>query len=187
MALIAAGGVIAAAVLRTVGSTAEYLAVAARVEVGATIDRSDLRTVRITVDPALEPIRASAADSVIGKFAAVALVPGTLLTQAQLTDSALPGPGRQLVGISLPQERMPAERVKPGASVLLVITTDEGPAANQQATAAPISIKAIVVDVRHGVKEGTTLLNVAVLERDGPLVAARAAAGRIVVALTTEN
>ena len=43
---------------------------------------------------------------------------------------------------------------------------------------------ATVIDVSAGAKEGTTLLNVAVAERDGPLVASRAAAGRIVVALT---
>ncbi|MEH0971549.1 SAF domain-containing protein [Micromonospora sp. CPCC 205546] len=187
VALVAAGGLIAAAVLRTVGTTAEYLAVSATVEVGSVLDRSDLSTVRITVDPALKPIKASAADQVIGRFAAVALVPGTLLTQAQLTDTAVPGQGQQLVGLSLPQERLPAERVKPGAEVLLVVTTDDGPVSNQQQTAAPMSIKATVVDVRAGTKEGTTLLNVAVAERDGPLVASRAAAGRIVVALTTGN
>ncbi|MEV0881368.1 SAF domain-containing protein [Micromonospora echinofusca] len=187
MALVAAGGLIAAAVLRQVGTTAEYLAVSTRVEVGSLIDGSDLSTVRITVDPALKPIRASAANQVIGRFAAVALVPGTLLTQAQLTDTAVPGQGQQLVGLSLPQERLPAERVKPGAEVLLVVTADDGPVSNQQQTAAPTSIKATVVDVRTGAKEGTTLLNVAVAERDGPLVASRAAAGRIVVALTTGN
>ncbi|WBC08900.1 SAF domain-containing protein [Micromonospora sp. WMMA1947] len=184
VALVAAGGLIATAVLRKVGTTAEYLAVSTTVEVGSVIDRSDLTTVRITVDPALKPIRASAADDVVGKFAAVALVPGTLLTQAQLTETAVPGQGQQLVGLSLPQERMPAERVKPGADVLLVVTADDGPVSNQQQSAAPISIKATVVDVRAGAKEGTTLLNVAVAERDGPLVASRAAAGRIVVALT---
>ncbi|MEU8284142.1 SAF domain-containing protein [Micromonospora sp. NPDC048905] len=185
MALVAAGGLIAAAVLRKVGTTAEYLAVSSTVEVGSTIDRSDLSTVRITVDPALKPIRAGAADEVIGKFAAVGLVPGTLLTRAQLTETAVPGQGEQLVGLSLSQERMPAERVKPGARVLLVVTPADGPAsAQQQTTAAPISITATVVDVRAGVKEGTTLLNVAVPDRDGPLVASRAAAGQIVVALT---
>jgi hypothetical protein len=74
--------------------------------------------------------------------------------------------------------------------VLLIITTDDSPVVNpqqaQQANgAAPQTIKATVVDVRPGVKEGSTLLNVAVLNRDGPLVAARSAQGRIVVALTT--
>ncbi|WP_328383713.1 SAF domain-containing protein [Micromonospora zamorensis] len=186
VALVAAGGLIAAAVLRKVGTTAEYLAVSSTVEVGSTVDRSDLSTVRITVDPALKPIRASAADEVIGKFAAVALVPGTLLTRAQLTDTAVPGQGEQLVGLSLPQERLPAERIKPGARVLLIVTADGGPVGDQQqGTAAPLSIKATAVDVRAGAKEGTTLLNVAVADRDGPLIASRAAAGRIVVALTT--
>lgn len=185
VALVAAGGLIAAAVLRKVGTTAEYLAVSSTVEVGSTIERSDLSTVRITVDPALKPIRASAADEVIGKFAAVALVPGTLLTRAQLTDTAVPGQGEQLVGLSLPQERLPAERIKPGARVLLIVTADGGPVGDQQATAAPLSIKATAVDVRAGAKEGTTLLNVAVADRDGPLIASRAAAGRIVVALTS--
>ncbi|MEV4824528.1 SAF domain-containing protein [Micromonospora sp. NPDC049274] len=186
MALVAAGGLIAAAVLRKVGTTAEYLAVSGTVEAGSPIDRSDLSTVRITVDPALKPIRAGAADEVIGKFAAVGLVPGTLLTRAHLTDTAVPGQGEQLVGLSLPQERVPAERVKPGAHVLLVVTSDEGPVPNQQQTTTPpISIKATVVDVRAGAKEGTTLLNVAVADRDGPLIASRAAAGRIAVALTT--
>ncbi|MEU8088638.1 SAF domain-containing protein [Micromonospora sp. NPDC049101] len=185
VALIAAGGLIAAAVLRKVGTTAEYLAVSSAVEVGSTIDRSDLSTVRITVDPALKPIRAGAADEVIGKYAAVGLVPGTLLTRAQLTETAVPGQGEQLVGLSLPQERMPAERVKPGARVLLVVTPVDGPASGQQqTTAAPINIMATVVDVRAGIKEGTTLLNVAVPDRDGPLIASRAAAGQIVVALT---
>ncbi|MGW5082034.1 SAF domain-containing protein [Micromonospora echinospora] len=186
VALVAAGGLIAVAVLRTVGTTAEYLAVNTTVEVGSTIERSDLSTVRITVDPTLKPIEASAADQIVGKFAAVALVPGTLLTRAQLTDRAVPGEGKQLVGLSLPPERLPADRVKPGAAVLLVVTADSGPVPNQQPNAtAPISINATVVDVHAGIREGTTLLNVAVAERDGPLVASRAAAGRIVVALTT--
>ncbi|MEU5872542.1 SAF domain-containing protein [Glycomyces sp. NPDC047369] len=186
VALVAAGGLIAAAVLRKVGTTAEYLAVNSAVEAGSAIDRSDLRTVRITVDPALKPIRASAANEVVGKFAAVGLVSGTLLTRAQLTETAVPKQGEQLIGVSLPQERMPAERVKAGARVLLVVTADDGPVSSQQQpTATPISIKATVVDVRAGAKEGTTLLNVAVPDREGPLIASRAAAGQIVVALTT--
>ncbi|GIJ24650.1 SAF domain-containing protein [Micromonospora lutea] len=89
VALVSTSGLIAVSVLRMVG-TEEYLAVGTRVEVGTVIDRSDLTTVRITVDPALKPIRASAADDVVGKFATVTLVPGTLLTQAQLTDAVVP-------------------------------------------------------------------------------------------------
>jgi hypothetical protein len=187
VALIAIGGLISWRVLETVGSTAEYLAVGQRVEAGGTVEAGDLTTVRITVDPALKPIRAADAKAVIGKYAAVALTPGTLLTEAQLTDQAVPGPGKQLVGMSLSEDRVPSQRLVPGNPVLLVITADDNPVANPQQAqqTAPQAIRATVVDVRPGAKEGSTLLNVAVLDRDGPLVAARSAQGRIVVALTT--
>lgn len=190
VALIAIGGLISWRVLATVGSTAEYLAVSQRVEVGGTVAAEDITTVRITVDPALKPIKAGDSKTVIGKYAAVALTPGTLLTSAQLTDQAVPGPGKQLVGMSLSEDRVPSQRLVPGDPVLLVITADDNPVASPQQAqqgngAAPQTIRATVVDVRTGVKEGSTLLNVAVLNRDGPLVAARSAQGRIVVALTT--
>ncbi len=189
IALIAVGGLIAWRVLATVGSTAEYLAVSQRVEVGAAVQADDLTTVRITVDPALKPIKSADANKVVGKYAVVGLTPGTLLTDAQLTDQAVPGPGKQLVGMSLGEDRVPSQRLVPGDSVLLIITDDEGPAVNPQGQqpgrSAPQTIKATVVDVRAGVKEGSTLLNVAVANRDAPVVAARSAAGRIVVSLTT--
>lgn len=186
--LIAAGGLIAARVLVSVGSTAEYLAVAKRVEIGTQLTRADLTVVRITVDPALKPMPASSTDRVVGRYAAVALVPGTLLAEGQLSDTAVPGAGKQLVGLSLTNDRLPTDRIRPGAQVMLVITGDDAPAVPNQpkdpALSAPMSIKATVIDVRPGTKDGTTLLNVAVVERDGPLVAARAAAGRVVVTLT---
>jgi hypothetical protein len=185
VAFVAVGGLIGWRLMVTVGTTGEYLAVVRQVEVGTALARADLTTVRITVDPALRPVKATRTDQVVGKHAAVTLVPGSLLTEAQLTDQAIPGAGQQLVGISLPPHRMPTQRVKPGATVLLVITTEDNPVQQQPqpAAAPPLSIKATVVDVASGVKEGDVLLNVAVPERDGPLVASRAAAGRIVVVL----
>jgi hypothetical protein len=187
VALIAAGGLIAWRVLLTVGATGEYLAVARAVEVGDVLTEADLTTVRITVDPALKPIGANKPDQVVGRHAAVALVPGTLLTAEQLTDRAYPGPGQQLVGISLSQDRLPHERLAPGASVLLVITTDDNVTQQQPAAGPPLNIAATVTDVAAGSKDGTMLVNVTVADRDGPLVAARAAAGRIAVVLAPGN
>ena len=186
VALIAAGGLIAWRVFQTVGTTHLYLAVNRPVAVSARMAAADLTTVRITADPALQPIPADRINTVVGKHAAVALVPGTLLTQAQLTDRPIPGPGRQLVGVSLAQDRMPAQRIKPGTQVLLVITSDQNGVQqpNQPAAAPPQTIQATVVDVTPGGKDGTVVVNVSVPDSDGPLVAARAAAGRIVIVLT---
>jgi len=187
VAMIAAGGLIAWRVLLTVGATGEYLAIARPVDVGDMLSEADLTTVRITVDPALNPIRSDQPDRAVGRHAAVALVPGTLLTPGQLTDQAFPGPGQQLVGISLSQDRLPHQRLAPGASVLLVVTSDDNAAQQQPATAPPVHIPATVTDIAAGSKDGTMLVNVTVAERDGPLLAARAAAGRIAVVLAPGN
>ncbi|BBH67105.1 hypothetical protein ACTI_37900 [Actinoplanes sp. OR16] len=188
VAMIAIGGLIGWRLLATVGSTAEYLAVSQRVEAGSEITVDKLTKVRITTDPALRPIKAADASAVIGKYATVGLVAGTLLTEAQLTDEPVPGPGRQLVGISLGEERVPSKRIVPGDTVRLIITNDDSPsAANpaRKAEPAPEIVTAVVVDVRDGVKEGSTLLNVAVPNRDAAMVAARAADERIVVSLSS--
>jgi hypothetical protein len=184
VAMIAIGGLIGWRLLATVGSTAEYLAVSQRVEAGSEITVAQLTKVRITNDPGLKPIRAADASTVIGKFATVGLVAGTLLTPEQLTDEPVPGPGKQLVGLSLGEERVPAKRLVPGDNVKLIITSDESPV-DQGKNQAPVVVEAVVIDVNDGVKEGGTLLNVAVADRDAALVAARAAAERVVVSLSS--
>lgn len=188
VALIAAGGLIGWRVITSIGSTAQYLAVHQSVQIGEPLSADDLMTVRITADPALKPVPASERDSLIGKYAAVPLVPGTLLTADHVTTERAPKPGEQLVGIGLEEDRLPAERITPGREVLLVVTDKDniniGGDDKKPTTAAPLSIKATAVDVKAGTKDGEVLLNVAVAERDGPLVASRAAEGRIVVLLT---
>lgn len=190
VAMIAVGGLISWQVITTVGSSAEYLAVARPVPVGAVVTREDLAVVRISVDPQLNPIPAAEVQTVIGKHAAVELVPRNLLTPTQLTDRAAPGPGQQLVGLSLSPEQAPTKRLKPGAPVLLIITGDDAaPTGDGQSAAPPTKIAASVVDVRRGDTpgggDGAVYVNVAVSEGDGPLVAARGAAGRVVLVLTS--
>ncbi|MTK03547.1 SAF domain-containing protein [Micromonospora sp. CP22] len=193
LALLSTVGLIAVSVLPRGDTTDEYLAVSTRVEAGSLIDRSHLTTVRITTDPALTPIRASAADDVVGRYASVTLVPGTLLTRAQLTDVPVPDDGRRLVGLNLPTERLPTERVAPGAEVRLVVTVDDAVVSHHHWVSrhrqppTPTSIEATVVDMRVGDTAGTTLLNVAVAECDRPLVVSGAAAGRIAVALAARK
>jgi hypothetical protein len=184
IAMIAAGGLLAAFALRSVATTQEYLGVVRQVQVGAMITRADLTTVRINRDPALKPIHASQARAVVNKYAAVTLLPGTLLTMEHVTGQSILGPGRQLVGLTLPQERMPSrDRVRPGMKVMLVLDPDTvltGPQKDVQST----TIEAIVVDIGPAARETSRSLNVSVPERDGPLVASKAAAGRISITIT---
>ncbi|MEV6970938.1 flagellar biosynthesis protein FlgA, partial [Hamadaea sp. NPDC051192] len=146
----------------------------------------DLVIVRVNSALGLRPIPAGQARDVVGKHALMALVPGTLLTLDQLTDDAIPGPGKQLVGLLLKEDRMPATRVRIGASAVLVVIPDKTAlsAQNTPELVPPRTIAARVTDVKPGHTEGETLVNVEVATADAPTVAAMAADDRIALALT---
>jgi len=85
LGLAVASGALFVALYASAGARRPVLAVARAVPVGSVITASDLRAVRVAEDPGLAPIGAGAAQSVVGQRAAVALVPGTLLTRADLS------------------------------------------------------------------------------------------------------
>ncbi|MCP2325348.1 hypothetical protein HDA40_003855 [Hamadaea flava] len=184
--LIIAGALTAGYVVQRIGATHDYLAVARPVGAGAEITAPDLVIVRVNSALGLRPIPAGQARDVVGKHAVMALVPGTLLTLDQLTDDAIPGPGKQLVGLLLKEDRMPATRVRIGASAVLVVIPDKTAlsAQNTPELVPPRTIAARVTDVKPGHTEGETLVNVEVATADAPTVAAMAADDRIALALT---
>src|SRR5665811_1379086 len=78
----------------------DVLAVRTTVHRGELITRDDLMTVQIGVDPALKPLPASAADTVVGKRAAMDLAAGGLVTAEDVTSAVVPAKGMSLVGVS---------------------------------------------------------------------------------------
>lgn len=184
VALVATGGLSAAYAISLVGSTNAYLAVNRHIEAGARVEASDLLTVRISLDPALRPIPAAQADEVVGRYAAVPLFPGGLLTRDLLSEVPLGGAGTYLVSIGLPRGRIPAQRIRPGAQVILVATPSE---MDLRAAAAssepPQTFEGVVADVSEPNQHGTVFVNVAVAQSDGAAVATLAAAERIVIVM----
>jgi hypothetical protein len=189
--LVVVGAVVAYLLVVTAGVTHSYLAVRRDVPYGAAIGPDDLTVVNVNPAAGLQPIPVSRRSRVIGKHAATDLVPGTLLTQAQLTDRTVPAPGEHLVGIELKPAQVPARTLKPGDAVALVIV----PAANltgvadPQASfpAKPESIRGTVADVTTPATNGNIRVDVAVSQADSLEVAAMAAAGRIAVVVTTRG
>src|SRR6266511_2098440 len=171
VAFVAVGGLATAYAVTLVGDIHAYLAVARPVHVGAALTASDMTTVSITADPALRPIPASRVNQVVGKYTAVELIPGTR---------------KNIVGLGLPVDRLPASRIKPGVEVLLVATPAQAgvtATGNTATTGPPQKFPATVIDVAKGTREGTVLVNVAVDARDAPTVAALAATDRLVIVL----
>ena len=185
--LIVAGALTAGYVAQRIGSTHDFIGVARPVGKGAEIKADDLMKIRINEAIGLKPIPASRAATVIGKRAVMALVPGTLLTAEQVTDDPIPAPNHQLLGLALGEDRMPVSRLSVGASVLLVVTPKRGAGSSEEPGAPdlvpPRTIVGTVVDVKEGVKQGTTIINVQVSTADAPTVAAMHAEDRIVLTL----
>jgi SAF domain len=183
VALVATGGLSAAYAITLVGSTDSYLAISRPVAAGTQITLADLATVRISSDPTLRPLSASRRGEVIGKYAAVRLFRGELLTQEQITDVPIGGSGTYLVSIGLSQSKVPAQRVQPGAKVVLVATPAATFSQDDKVTAPPQTFNGIVSDVSTPSQNGTVYVNVAVAQTDGAQVATLAAADRIVIVL----
>ncbi|MCX5119444.1 SAF domain-containing protein [Micromonospora sp. NBC_00362] len=179
--LIALGGLGAAFAVTSVRATGSYLAVARPVEVGREISAADLVTVQVAGGQGLRPVPAARLDEVVGKRAAVALLPGTLLTLGQVTDDPLLGPGQQQIALGLKTAQVPARELHPGDKVLLVSTPDTN--ADKDTAAAGTRFAATVIDMVSPATDDKVLY-LALLIRDVPAVVALAAQERLAVVLT---
>ena len=81
VAAICLGALLAVWAYNGASTSQGVLAVRTTVHRGELITRADLMTAQIGVDPVLKPLPASAADSVVGKRAAMDLAAGGLVTQ----------------------------------------------------------------------------------------------------------
>ena len=154
------------------------------IERGSVITADDLMTVNISVDPALKPLSADQASSVVGKHAALDMSAGGVVTQDQVTEQALPAKGSSVVGIALTPGMMPANQIRVGDRVRVVVTPGQQ---GEMPTGQPDSIEAVVVGVAKDETTGNAIVNVQVPSNEGPLLAARAATGKVALVLDSRS
>lgn len=179
--LIALGGLGAAFAVTSVRATGTYLAVGRTVEVGTALTADDLISVEVAGGQGLKPVRASRIDEVLGKRAVVTLTPGTLLTEAQLTDKPLLGPGQQQIALGLKPSEVPARKLRPGDKALLISTPAKS--SDGRTTTSATRFTATVID-SDTPQSSTVVVYLAVSVRDVPAVVALAAEDRIALVLT---
>ena len=160
------------------------LAVRQTIERGDVITAEDLMTVNISVDPALKPLSADQANSVVGKHAALDMSAGGVVTQDQITEQALPAKGSSVVGIALTPGMLPANQIRVGDKVRVVVTPGQQ---GEMPTTDPDSIQAVVVGVAKDETTGNAIVNVQVPTNDGPMLAARAATGKVAIVLDSRS
>ena len=183
VAAVALGALASVWAYQGASDSQDVLAVRTTVERGQVIEAADLMSVPMTVDPALNPLPASELAAVVGKRAALDLVAGGVVTADQVTETALPASGMSVVGLNLTASALPADQVRVGDQVRVVLTSDQTTGAGSTSDAAPVTIDAEVVGTGLDNASGNTILNVQVAHDDAALVADKAAAGQVAVVL----
>lgn len=160
----------------------EVLAVAQPVPAGAVLAASDLRLVRVSPAAGLQPVVAGAESSVLGRPAAVALVPGTLLTSADLGSPPAGAGTADVVALALKAGAFPPS-LGPGDSVAVVPVATSTSAAGAPLTGNLSPIAAVVVGVQAA-PQGSSADEVVTLSldaADATTVARLGAAGQAVL------
>jgi hypothetical protein len=159
------------------GQRQEVLAVRSDVAYGEVVSADDVTIARVSVDPGIAVLPASRRDLVIGQVATTRLAPGMLLTEGMVEPGGEPGPGRVLVPIAVPAERMPAGGLRAGDRILAV---DSGTSRSDRVGASGAAPTAATV-VRVGPADinGVTVVDVTTAAAAGPGLAVAAANGSV--------
>ncbi|MEL7975201.1 SAF domain-containing protein [Isoptericola sp. F-RaC21] len=180
--LVCVGALVSAFAFQSMSNSQEVLTVRETIHRGQVVDADDLVTVRIGVDPALHAVPASDAEAVVGKYAALDIAAGGVLTAEQVTDAAVPSEGNSVVGVSVTAAMLPAGQVRSGDDVRIVSTAVGGgdPADTE-------AVEGVVVGVSTDTVTGNTLINVQVAASDAPQVAAASAEGSAAIVVDSQE
>jgi hypothetical protein len=124
--LIFASIAIFAGLYANAGHRIPIVAVVRPVHQGQQISSSDLGVVNASISGSVQTIPYSAVGSVVGKQAAVALVPGSILTPGDISTASRIPAGDAIVGIALKPGQLPSAGVVPGEQVMVVQTGQPG-------------------------------------------------------------
>jgi hypothetical protein len=112
------------------------IAITRSVPPGERITANDLGSANVVVSGTVSPVPVSQARDVVGRFAAVALVPGSLLTMADVSNFHPLASGDAVVGIALKDGQLPSAGVEPGDQVMVVQTGTPGTPAPATSTSS---------------------------------------------------
>ncbi|MDP9386375.1 MAG: SAF domain-containing protein [Actinomycetota bacterium] len=176
MAVVVAvlGAVVFAGLLSATNERSDVLAVARPVAVGDRISAADLAVAEVSASDALRPVPAAERDRIVGRRAAVGLVPGTLLTEEAVAPGPVLDPGKATVGLSLKPGRFPLGIAKGQRVILVLAAVGRGE--------PPTTHEGTVVAVGDGALEGDRVLSVLVAQASVAEVAVAAGDGRVSVA-----
>jgi hypothetical protein len=186
--VVVVSAALAAYLFVAVAHRATVLMVARNVPVGSRLQASDLSSVQVSVDAAVQTVPAGQSGQVVGRYAAVDLRAGELLAPSEVTAALSPGRGQQVVSLGLKAGQMPPD-LQPGYQVLIVATPGAPgqSAGGGQAQALTRDVAATVDRVTAPDESGVTVVNVLVPADVGPLVARQASTSQVALVVTARR
>ena len=157
----------------------DVIGVRRAVPAGQVVTAGDLRSVRVGVGSDVRTVPTSELSRLVGRVAAVTLVPGALLTPDQVTDAPrIPG-GHAVAGVTLAPGRFPRSIVR-GDEVLLVQTSASTATGED---APPVQLgRATVLDIADDpATEGQVDVSLLVATDNAMSVASASASARLSV------
>ena len=183
VAAVVLGALLALALYTSVDRRQAVLAVRRPVAAGQVIAPEDLRQVRVSTADGITPVPVSRSATVVGKSAAVALVPGTLITSDHVGAPSSLQAGQAIVGVALKAGQAPAA-LPPGTRVQVVTTVKGG--GTDQARPVVLTSSAVVAPAAaaNGAQakpttSAITVVSLIVPANEAPAVAAAAADGQV--------
>ena len=177
---ICLGALLAAWAWSSTTDTQEVLAARNTIARGAVITSDDIARVRISSDPALDPLPASAYDDLIGQSAALDISAGGLLTAESVTTDPMPPEGMSVVGVALTSAQVPSLPLRSGDRVRVVVTPGEG---SDTVAATPAFSDAEVVGSRTDELTGELLVDLMIPQAEATTLAARVSTGNVALVL----
>lgn len=158
------------------GDRREVLAVARNVEASDTLERSDLRVVRVSVDLGVDTVPASHLDDIVGRPVGADLAAGQLLSEDQLARDRAGGlrAGEASVGMVLPAGGVPNDALHRSQAVRVVLRPPSG------GEGELTTVTGRVLEWDDG-EQGDVAIDVAVPDDDAARVSAGAADGRATI------
>lgn len=180
--LIVGFGALAGAMVLRSGDRVSVVTVVRPVAAGAQVQAADLGVAEVAAD-GIGTVPAAARSSLIGQYAVVSLISGTLLSPAALTSEGLPRAGDAVVGLQLAPGRLPADGLRPGDALRVVRVAEENGSASTPAAVNPVLVsRATVLKVSADSVSGGTSVTVLVAESEANALTVAAARGQVAVA-----
>lgn len=175
------GGLLSYAVYATVATETSVVALKQTVYRGELIETEDVTKIVIQGDSFPNAIPADRVEEVVGQRATFDLPTGSIVSSESIASTAIPQPGRAVVGLKLASGQAPAVLLLPSSPVRLVALPAAGADTGAMDELSGKTYLAHVIDQAVDADGTSILVNVEVDAQQAPTIALLAASSRVAV------